>query len=306
MAFDGDIIHVNFPNPFNTFIGGLVSMRKKVPSVITWHNDLPHVSSCARTLVFIHNIFASYYLRWYDKIIATTKRYADLSLMLQRWQPLVQVIHNGVDCGVFNPQVNDEYVRAIHGLEGYKIILFTGALTKWHGYKGLDVLIRAFKIVKKKMKDVRLLIVGDGVLRWYYQEFCKKLSLIDDTVFALDVPDAILPQYYAACDVFVLPSKDQSEGFGLVILEANACGKPVIASMVGGVPEVVIDGYNGMLVQPNSPKDLANALTILLSDQELMLEMGKRGREWAELHDWNIIARAVQEIYEELLCGLTR
>ena len=92
-----------------------------------------------------------------------------------------------------------------------------------------------------------------------------------------------------AQNVLVLPSKDRSEGFGLTLLEANATGKPVIGSHVGGIPSVIRDGYNGLLVPPNDPRALASKLSELLDrDRSRLVEMGRNGRELAETLDWSL------------------
>jgi glycosyltransferase involved in cell wall biosynthesis len=108
--------------------------------------------------------------------------------------------------------------------------LFVGALTRWHTYKGLDVLIRAVSLLKAESFRVRLLIVGGGELVSKYIQLSVNLRIRDQVVFAGDVSDEDLPTYYAASDSLVLPSTDRCEGFGLVILEANATGKPLVCN----------------------------------------------------------------------------
>jgi glycosyltransferase involved in cell wall biosynthesis len=297
-----DIIHVNFPNPYNAYIGAYISALYQTPSVLTWHNDLPPVTSGAGALARIHDsIISHFYLKWYWRIIATTRRYISLSQILQRYKSKVKVIPNGVDCNRFNPYLNGNSIKAKHDLEGFHVVLFVGALTRWHKYKGVDVLIKAFRHVTDRRSDVKLLLVGDGDLKEWYEKFSHSLSLEDKVVFAGNVSDKQLPFYYAASDIVTLPSKNCSEGFGLVALEANASGKPVIASKVGGIPEVIIDRYNGLLLNPCDEKALADAILQLLDDTDLRLNMGKRGRKFAEAHDWKFTVKAVEETYVELL-----
>jgi glycosyltransferase involved in cell wall biosynthesis len=182
-----------------------------------------------------------------------------------------------------------------------KTTLFVGALSKWHGYKGLEVLINALAIASKLRKDMALLVVGDGILKPAYQKQASELNLSDKVIIAGDASDQDLPSYYAASDLLVLPSKDRSEGFGLTILEANACGKPAIGSNVGGIPDVIHHGRNGLLVPPNDPKALSNALVLLVEDDSLRTEMGRNGRRFAEEHDWSKVADATEKIYDEAL-----
>jgi glycosyltransferase involved in cell wall biosynthesis len=101
--------------------------------------------------------------------------------------------------------------------------------------------------------------------------------------------------------MLVLPSKDRSEGFGLTILEANASGKPVIGSNIGGIPGILTDNDNGILVPPNNPILLSDAIRRLVKDDEVRLRMGKRGRQIALVHDWSRVALETEKIYFELL-----
>jgi glycosyltransferase involved in cell wall biosynthesis len=130
-----------------------------------------------------------------------------------------------------------------------------------------------------------------------------ELGISAKILFLGDVPDAELPEYYAASDVTVLPSKDQSEGFGLTILEANATGKPVIASNVGGIPSVVRHGYNGLLVQPNDASRLAEAILYLSKNHDAAAAMGRNGRKVAEAHDWKKTAALTEQVYVDALAA---
>ncbi|MEM2965251.1 MAG: glycosyltransferase, partial [Candidatus Bathyarchaeia archaeon] len=265
MKEKADVIHANFPNPYNASLAGLKALIQKTPSVITWHNDIPSITKASKALVLFHDCFlAPIYLTWFNKIIATSKFYFETSRILQKLKDKVAIIPNGVDCEKFNPSVEGEKVRARYGLKGFKIVLFVGALTKWHRYKGLDILLKAFKHVNEKHPYTRLLVVGDGHLKTEYQRQADSLGLSSRVIFAGNVSDGDLPKYYAASDMLILPSKDRSEGFGLTILEANASGKPAIGSNVGGVPSVIKNGVNGLLVPPCDEKSLAAAVPMAL------------------------------------------
>ncbi|MEM3590264.1 MAG: glycosyltransferase family 4 protein, partial [Candidatus Bathyarchaeia archaeon] len=241
------------------------------------------------------------YLRRFYRIVATTRRYSMISPILNRFREKVRIVWNGVDCARFKPSIDGSWVRSKFGFEDRKVVLFVGALTKWHGYKGLDILLRALALARGKDPGIRLLVVGEGHLKPAYMRLASDLGIGEIVAFAGDVSDDELPSYYACSDVLVLPSKDSSEGFGLTILEAGACGKPVIASRVGGLPEVVEDGGNGLLVPPNDEWALSEAILKVLGDEELARRMGKRGRELAEARDWSKVAGAYRAIYEEAL-----
>jgi glycosyltransferase involved in cell wall biosynthesis len=302
LTVDADIFHANFPSPYIAFIVALVSSLRGIPAVLTWHNDLPPVTSVANLLVQAHDhLVLPLYIRAYRRIIATSETYARQSRILNNLGQLVTVVPNGVDCERFNPNINGTELRTKLGLGNRFTLLFVGALTKWHRYKGLDVLLQAVKRVICDYPDLMLVIVGDGELRQFYYSMSQRLDVSSNTIFAGDVPDAELPGYYAAVDALVLPSKDMSEGFGLTLLEANATGKPVIASNVGGIPSVIKNGHNGILVPPNDPKALADGIAELRENLQRTREMGLTGRQFAELHDWTIVAARSEQVYLEAL-----
>ncbi|MDG6996428.1 MAG: glycosyltransferase family 4 protein [Nitrososphaerota archaeon] len=298
---DYDVIHANFPSPYLAAFAAFVSKVRDIPSVLTWHNDLPPVTSFAGVLVSMHDKIAPSYLNVYDRIIATTGVYAKRSEILRRSAEKVTVIRNGVDTKRFNTFVSGDRVREMHHLTGKKVVLFVGALTTWHAYKGVDVLLNAFSLVVKKSADSSLLVVGGGNMLGYYKKMALDLGVSDRVMFAGRVDDDSLPEYYAACDLCVLPSKDSSEGFGLVLVEAMACGKAVIGSRVGGIVDVIKDRENGLIVPPGDVGALSSAMLSLLEDDGLRSTMGNAGRSFAESNDWDRVAERVETVYHEIL-----
>lgn len=297
-----DIIHANFPTPYVACIASTISRMRGVPAVLTWHNDLTPVTRMAGVLVAIHDqLVLPFYLPQFRFIVATSKVYAENSRILSAHKGRVVVIPNGVDTLRFNPDTPGDDVRARLGVGREKIVLFVGALTQWHRYKGLDVLIQAMALVTRQVPEARLLIVGAGRLETEYRQMVNQLGLTDSAIFAGNVTDDELPEYYASSDILVLPSKDESEGFGLVILEANATGKPAIGTAVGGIPSVIRDGYNGLLVPPNNPEVLASVIKRALTDADLLEQMGNNARRLAERHDWSIVARQTEILYRRAI-----
>jgi len=297
---DYDVIHANFPSPYLASISGFTSKLRKMPSVLTWHNDLPPVTSSAAILVNLHNKLSPAYLANYDVIIATTSAYARKSEILRRVSRKVEVVNNGVDTKRFNPKARGERIRDLHNLKDTKVALFVGALTTFHAYKGVDVLLRAFSLASKQCTNVRLLVVGGGNLLESYKRQAIELGISDLVLFAGFIDDAILPEYYAACDFAVLPSKDSSEGFGLVLLEAMACGKAVIGSKAGGIVDVISSGENGILVPPLDAGRLSEAMILLFQNDILREKLAESGLEFARLHDWSLVAKRVEEIYNRI------
>jgi len=297
---DAEIFHANFPSPYVAFTVSVAGTLRRIPSVLTWHNDLPPVTSGARALIETHDhIVLPLYLRGYKRVIATSRNYAQRSRILTKYRSLVTVVENGVDCRRFHPSTNGMRIREQLGLRGVFLLIFVGALTKWHRYKGLDILLRAMKILGST--GVMLLVVGDGDLKQSYCQMSRQLNVSDRVRFVGDVSDRQLPEYYAASDVLVLPSKDMSEGFGLTLLEANATGKACIASNVGGIPAVIKNGHNGFLVPPNDPESIARAVADLANDRRRLCDMGRNGRRIALLHDWKVVACQTEHVYEKAL-----
>jgi glycosyltransferase involved in cell wall biosynthesis len=297
-----DIFHANFPSPYIAYNVARVSLRRKIPAVLTWHNDLPAVTLGAKLLIETHDhLILPRYIRKYRRIISTSQTYAEQSRILPKLGSLVTVVPNGVDCERFHTHNDGSPIRDRFNLQNKFTLLFVGALTKWHGYKGLDVLLQSLSIAIKKDNNLTLLVVGDGDLKPAYHRLSQQLKVDSNVLFAGNVSDADLPLYYAAADVLALPSKDMSEGFGLTLLEANASGKPAVASSVGGVPSVIRDGYNGILVPPNDTKALAAAVLRLAIDPSEAEEMGRNGRRVAEAHDWAIVAEKTEQVYLEAI-----
>ena len=297
-----DIFHANFPSPYIAFNVAAASACKGIPAVLTWHNDLPAVTAGARFLIEAHDRFVfPNYVRFYRRVISTTETYAERSRILNSLRGLVAVVPNGVDCERYHPKVNGAEIRGSLSLRQKFTLLFVGALTKWHRYKGLDTLLEALKLAVKADPGVLLLVVGGGELKPFYLSLSQRLCVASNVIFVGDVSDDLLPQYYAASDVLVLPSRDMSEGFGLTLLEANASGRPVIASNVGGIPSVVKNGYNGLLVHPNDPMALANAIARLEGNRPEARAMGCNGRRFAEMRDWSNTASQTERVYAEVL-----
>jgi len=296
-----DILHGNFPSPYIAFMVAATSRNRKIPAVLTWHNDLPPVTSGARFLIEMHDrAVLPRYITTYRRVISTSGYYAERSRILSSLGKLVRVVPNGVNCDRFNPLNDGSKVREKLNLRSRFTIVFVAALTKWHRYKGLDVLLHAVRNLPEKLNCI-LMIVGEGELKSHYNALSHHLGIDRRVMFVGDVGDAELPEYYSASNVLILPSKDSSEGFGLTLLEANATGIPVIASRVGGIPSVVKDGYNGILVPPNDPQALSKAILTLITDPKKAREMGRNGRKFAKTRDWKKTAAETEAVYEEVL-----
>ena len=130
---------------------------------------------------------------------------------------------------------------------------------------------------------------------------CKKLDVEKYVGFAGFIEESMKPFYYRAADVFCLPSTMSAESFGIVNLEAMACSVPIVASKVGGVPDVVKDEENGLLVQPRDSEELADAIIYLLKNEDVREKIGKNGRKKVENYSWEKIAEETEKVYNEVI-----
>jgi phosphatidylinositol alpha-1,6-mannosyltransferase len=168
------------------------------------------------------------------------------------------------------------------------------------------MVIRALRLVRKNMPNVTYLIAGEGPYRGELERLASEVGVRENVVIAGRITAANLAAVYALCDVFIMPSREQRdlcdvEGFGLVFLEAGACGKPVVGGRSGGIPDAIVDGVTGLLVNPDDPKAIAQSLLTLLHDRERARRMGDEGRHRVvRQFTWQGIARQVQGIIESV------
>jgi len=208
------------------------------------------------------------------------------------------IIPNGIDLNHFSTEVApiEEFC------DGKLNILFVGRLEK---RKGLDYLLRAYRRVKRTHPNCRLIVVGPGVrFRRKYERFVKR-SGIEDVVFRGMVSYDDLPRYYKTADIFCAPATG-GESFGIVLLEAMALGKPVVASNIEGYASVITSGKEGLLVEPKNEIALSRALMAVIDDEPLRHRMGERGLLTAREHSWDKIARRIADYYTKILKASNR
>ena len=281
------------------FVGRLAAAMARVPVIVhTVHGFAFHDQEPRWRQVLFLNLerLASH---WCQKMIFISQPLLDWGLkehIVPREKTVK--IYSGIQLEHFHPVDRDEKnrIREKWKLRPEEAVI--GIVSKlWEG-KGHATLIEAVKELTKDIKDVRLVIVGEGYLQDELVKQVDRLGLGDRVLFTgfqMDVSEII-----ATFDVAVLPSF--FEGMGRVILEAMAMAKPVVASRVGGIPDLVEDGRNGFLVQPGDVKALAAAIKRLLIDKELAGEMGSRGRKMVdEKFNSDIMVRSIEEVYRHLL-----
>ncbi len=205
-----------------------------------------------------------------------------------------RIIPNGIDTEHFTPDGS----RREEFADGRVNLLFVGRL---EARKGLHHLLDACARVKKALPGFRLIVVGPGtVLRRKYQAMVKLLDIEDNVTFVGYVPTSELPSYYRTADIFCAPATG-GESFGIVLLEAMACAKPVIATSITGYASVIRDGEDGLLVPPKDDEALAQAILRLVDDKPLRERLAAQGRRKAQRYGWANIAREVMDYYRTLL-----
>lgn len=203
-----------------------------------------------------------------------------------------RIIPNGIDVDRFNPRVPpiDRY------RDGNLNILFVGSLVP---KKGLIFLLEAFKLIRPKFPRTRLIVVGSGPLEKSYKNWAGKH--IGEGVFFEGAQHELLPSYYATCDIFCASSPAGAESFGIILLEAMASGRPVVASEILGYDEVITDGKEGLTFEPGNSRDLARALGVLVANAPLREKMGRAGRRTASEYSWDEVSRSVSDYYSEVI-----
>ncbi len=245
-----------------------------------------------------------------DHIVAATPaEQADLQWLYEVPTHKIGVIPPGVDLKHFRPKAKSEARAAL----GYPIdellVLFVGRI---EALKGIDTLIRATHLLLGERtlegKKFRVRIIGGGVDEDLeslssdlsrLRRLARELGVQDRVEFLGSRRQAELSTYYGAADVVVMPS--YSESFGMVALEAMACGRPVIASRVGGLAYLVQDGVTGYHVQEGNPEELASRLAVLLRDDRLLAKMGAFARKEAEAYSWEKSAKQIEALYASML-----
>jgi phosphatidylinositol alpha-1,6-mannosyltransferase len=199
----------------------------------------------------------------------------------------------GVDLEAFHPGADGAGIRSRHGLGGRQPLAV--CVSRLVSRKGQDVLIEGWRRVQRRVPDAHLLIVGTGPRRVALQRRGAELGLGASVTFAGEVAWADLPAYHAAADVFAMPCRTRLggldvEGLGIVYLEAQACGTPVVAGRSGGAPEAVVDGQTGHVVDGTDVEAVADAVADLLSDPFEAALMGERGRAFvARYYSWPMV-----------------
>lgn len=291
-----DIIHAHWILP-QGFTAAIAGRLLRIPVVVTAHaGDVFPLGS------FLFRLLSRFSI---SSAAAVTVNSSYTKAAVEKIaNKAVQVIPMGVDLKLFSSSTASlaAEIRKKYSIRG-KMLLFVGRLAE---KKGVTYLISAMKAVVKAFPDCKLVIVGDGPEKPALQRQAQQLGLSDSVVFAGSVPNQLLPPYYRAADIFILPSvvdsRGDTEGLGVVLLEAIAAGCPVVASRVGGIPDIVIHNRTGLLVEQKNPGQLAEAVVSLLRNRQLAKKLSAAARKNVEGgFSWKKVSGEFAAVYGSVL-----
>jgi len=281
---------------------GLIALALKawcgIPYVCFAHGEELNYATASRELKWL----AKRSLNGAEFVIANSKNTE--RILRERWDlptDQVRVLHPGVDSKRFVPSPRHESVRAALGWGNRPVVLTVGRLQR---RKGHDQMIRALATIRQDVPDVLYAIIGDGDERERLEALVAEEGQGAHVQFLGEVDDETMVRAYQQCDLFALPNRQDGEdieGFGMVLVEAQACGKPVIAGDSGGTAETLKEGETGRIVDCRGPEALAAVVTELLTDKPLREQMGAEARAWVvSRFDWDVLAAEAGRLFAEL------
>jgi phosphatidylinositol alpha-1,6-mannosyltransferase len=290
-----DIIHACHYVPWGLYA---LRLRQKlgIPyALFTWGEDV-----LAAEHDFLRGQLMAYVARRADLLFTNSQFTTDRVRKFVAANAPIHTIFGGADTSRFSPDLDGCIVRKRLGLEDRLILLSVGALRP---QQGVDTLLGAVERLAGQFPRLHYLVVGKGFYEEALRRRAAELGIADRVTFAGYVSDQELPLYYAACDVFAMLHRRVEETgeemcFGLVFLEANACGKPVVGSRIGGTHFAIRDGVTGYRVDPLASAEIDGRLAALLADASLRDRMGMQARSWVETEfSWDRAAQLVKEAH---------
>jgi len=278
-SFRPDIVHAHYATSYG-LLGVLCHHHPFIISV--WGSDIFNFPKHS----WFHKWLLIYNLKMADTIASTSHVMARETALYTNKS--IHVTPFGVDTALFKPQPNPNTSRDGH--------LTIGIVKTLEPKYGISTLVRAFLLLAPRYSGLNLLIVGDGSQSANLHEMVAQADLTQRVRFVGAVPHAQVPDFLNQIDVFVVPSVEES--FGVAAVEASACGLPVVASRIGGLPEVVVDGTTGFLFPPGDTDALVQILSSLIESPELRYRLGQAGRAFVEQqYSWEESVDKMVQIY---------
>ncbi|HET6873880.1 MAG TPA: glycosyltransferase family 4 protein [Acidimicrobiales bacterium] len=282
-------------------------IRSERPDVIITHAPVPGLADVCLAMKGDVPAIATYHSgsmrkhKWPEDLVIGAYESAVLPRLLARADAVVttcpagrgRYVPPGVDAELFRP---DPATPPVDGL-----ILYAGRIEHASAWKGIGTLLTAFKHLAAKRPEARLELAGGGDAVEHWRAVAEGMRLGERVSFSGELNGEALADAYRRASVFVLPSETESEAFGMVLIEAMACGTPVVASQVGGMPVVVESTGGGVLARPGDPMSLAEAIGGLLDDEPRRRALGAAGAEGVRrIYRWEAVTGAFNGLIEDL------
>jgi glycosyltransferase involved in cell wall biosynthesis len=294
-----DLVHAHGHVYMSSCLAGKLAKEYKKPFIVTQHNTWIDYKSWLNLMENMNDLtIGKSVLKHADSILTVSKETMKYVLRLGADKTKTSVMYNGVDTNCFQSAKKEESRKKLGLPKKRKIIFSVRRLV----YKnGLDTLIESAALVARNNPDTLFVIAGKGPSKQLIEDRIKELGIENNTQLTGFIPDELLPTYYNAADCFVIPSAS-GEGLPLVLFEAMACELPVIATKVGGTPEILTHMKNGILVPPRNPKAMAEALAKILAKEELRRIIGEEAKKNVEKNfTWEENVRKLEEVYSEFV-----
>jgi glycogen(starch) synthase len=296
LAARADVVHVHLGEDLAVLPTGAAAAKlHRLPLVLTVHTSLHHTLAVSDLRSAVLKTLGGQIERWgehsAEAVLVITPRLSKLLISDGAAENRIHVIPPGVNPSLFEGPFEDPFSGV-----GRPRVLFVGRLAP---QKGVDTLVAAAGLLKDPCAQV--LLVGDGPERKALERETERLGVGDRLHFVGFVTHDRLPAAMAHADVLVLPSL--YEELGTVLLEAMQAGLPIVASETGGIPDVIEDGVNGLLVPPGDPEALARGIDRILSDGDLARRLSEGAQERGKDYDWEVLAERVLRVYQGLTAG---
>lgn len=284
-----DIINIHTPVPG---LGDLVSLlARKIPQVVTYHTGSMKKGNVLDVAIIPYEKIILPAMLGRSRAIICSSDFVRNDF-LGRYLRKSRTITPGVDCDFFNPDGEKDQTAPS--------LLFVAKLERGQEYKGLKTLLDAMARLGAEFKGIKLSVAGDGNLKKDYEDYAKKLGVAGDVTFLGALDRQSLAKAYRSSKIFILPTSNDSQP--LVVLEAMASGAAIISTFVGGIPSMIRDGEEGILINPDEPVALAAKIADLLHNPGLRSELGQMARKKAsEQFDWDGRLKEYDSILHEAL-----
>ena len=290
-----DIIHVQSPHPYATLFSIYAHLlnkhKKQKPFTIisTYHAPLNPNNKIKKLIAYFEHKLYKYL---FQQIIVTTEKNKEI---VKKFYPQnkITTIPLGISEQYFQNIKKHEARKKLNLAPEKKYVLFIGQLDKNHYYKGIETIIESAKL----SPEIEYLIIGTGDKKEYYQKQNQSKNL----QFIGHIATKELPFYYAAADIFILPSTSSSEGYGIVLLEAMASKTPVITTNCTGSSEEIKKNNAGIIIEPNKPEKLTQTIQELLKNPQKQTELINNGYNLANQKKWDNIAKKTFEVYNLII-----